>query len=147
MNILFVCTGNTCRSPMAAALLEDMAKNKGISLDVKSAGIYALDGQRATRGAIEALKYSNINIEDHRANIVHRDLLKEADLILTMARSHKLELISRFGDFHEKIYTLNEYAYGIEKDIADPFGGSINIYRNTKDEIETVLNEIVNKIQ
>lgn len=146
MNILFVCTGNTCRSPMAAALLEDMAKNKGIGLDVKSAGIYALDGQNATREAMEALKDNNINIEDHRASIVHRDLLNEADLILTMGKSHKSELVSRFGDFDEKIYTLNEYAYGVEKDIADPFGGNINIYRNTKEEIEKALEEIIGKL-
>ncbi|NLJ97706.1 MAG: low molecular weight protein arginine phosphatase [Tissierellia bacterium] len=147
MNILFVCTGNTCRSPMAAALLEEMARKEGMDIKVKSAGIFAQAGQKASKGAIHVLKMDGIDIEDtHKASMVSLDLLKEADLILTMGTSHKDALISRFKFVEGKTYTLKEYAYGIEEDIEDPFGGDIYIYNSTKDEIKDVLKDIIKKI-
>lgn len=146
MNILFVCTGNTCRSPMAQALLQDKAKKKGLDIVVKSAGVYALDGQNASMGAIKSLELEGIDIGDHRANIIHRGLLEEADLILTMGRSHKKLLIAKYDFVKNKAYTLKEYAYGIEEDVIDPFGGDINVYNNTKEEIDKALDEIVIKL-
>ena len=146
MNILFVCTGNTCRSPMAQALFEEKAKKKGLDIVVKSAGIYALDGESASKGAMESLKLEGINIEDHRASIIHRGLLEDADLILTMGRSHKESLISKYDFIEDKIYTLKQFAYGIEEDVVDPFGGDINVYNNTKEELDKALEEIVKKL-
>lgn len=145
MNILFVCTGNTCRSPMAQGLLEKMAKDRGLNINIKSAGIFALDGQRASKEAIEVLKEDGIDISSHRANMIHRDLLKEADLILTMSISHKEALIFKYDFVKEKIYTLKEYAYGIEEDILDPFGGNVTVYKNTKEEIAKALEEIIKR--
>lgn len=146
MNILFVCTGNTCRSPMAQALLEEKAKEIGISLNIKSAGIFALDGQRASKEAIEVLKADGIDISSHRANMIYRDLLEEADLILTMAVSHKGVLLSQYKFIKGKVYTLKEYAYGIEEDVVDPFGRDINVYKDTKEEIEKALEKIVGQL-
>lgn len=146
MNILFVCTGNTCRSPMAAALLEEMAGERNIDINVKSAGIYALDGQNASEGAIEVLKADGINIETHRANIIYRDLLEEADLILTMSASHKSVLLSKFDFIQGKVHTLKEYAYGIQEDVLDPFGGDFHIYKDTKEEIQKALEEIIKRL-
>jgi protein-tyrosine-phosphatase len=145
VNILFVCTGNTCRSPMAQGLLEKMAKDRGLNINIKSAGIFALDGQRASKEAIEVLKEDGIDISSHRANMIHRDLLKEADLILTMSISHKEALIFKYDFVKEKIYTLKEYAYGIEEDILDPFGGNVTVYKNTKEEIAKALEEIIKR--
>ncbi len=145
MNILFVCTGNTCRSPMAKALLEDMAQEKGIDINVKSAGIYALDGQSASKGAIEALKVEGIDIETHRASIIYKDLLEWADLILTMGISHKEILLSKYDFIRGKVYTLKEYAYDKEENVRDPFGGDIHIYNNTKEEIKEALKYIIRK--
>lgn len=147
MNILFVCTGNTCRSPMAAALLKDMAGAKGIDIDVKSAGLFALDGQNASRETVEVLKQDGIDIKSHRANMIHRDLLKEADLILTMSTSHKGALLSKYDFIDEKVYTLKEYAYGIQEDVADPFGRDVMIYKITKEEIHQALEEVIKKIK
>ncbi|CCQ94714.1 Low molecular weight protein-tyrosine-phosphatase ywlE [[Clostridium] ultunense Esp] len=143
MNILFVCTGNTCRSPMAQALLEEVAKEKGLDIKVKSAGIFALDGQEASKNAIEVLKSEGIDLRDHRARIIYRDLLEEADLILTMGISHKRVLLSKFDFIQGKIYTLKEYAYGKEEDIDDPFGGDIQAYDKAKVEIKEALKEMV----
>lgn len=146
MNILFVCTGNTCRSPMAQALLEEMAKEKKLDIKVKSAGVFALDGQVASINAIEVLKKERIDLTNHRARIVYRDLLEEADLILTMGKSHKDLLISKFDFIKGKIYTLKEYAYGKEEDIEDPFGGNINVYDKAKEEIKEALKVTIKKL-
>ena len=146
MNILFVCTGNTCRSPMAQTLLEEMAKEKGMDIKVKSAGVFALDGQRASNVAIEALKPEGIDLRSHRANIIHRGLLEEADLILTMGVSHKVALLSKFDFIDDKVYTLKEYAYGTEEDIDDPFGGDIHVYNKAKEEIKKALKKIIEQL-
>ena len=132
MNILFVCTGNTCRSPMAQGLLEDMAKKKGLNLVVKSAGIFALDGQRVSEEAVEALKEEGIDISDHKANMIHRDLVSEANIILTMSKSHKETLLSKYDFLKGKVFTLKEYAYGVEEDVLDPFGQDIDVYRKPR---------------
>lgn len=146
MNILFVCTGNTCRSPMAAALLQEMAKKEGMDIEIKSAGIFAQAGQGATQGAIQALKQEGIDIGDsHRARPVSKDLLEEADIILTMSISHKEALISNFNSIGGKLYTLKEYAYGVEGDIEDPFGGNLGVYNKTKADIKKALREIIDR--
>ncbi|GFN36846.1 low molecular weight protein arginine phosphatase [Tepidimicrobium xylanilyticum] len=146
MKILFVCTGNTCRSPMAQVLLEKIAKDKGLNIEVKSAGIFALDGQKASANAIEVMKQEGIDLENHRARIIHRDLLEEADLILTMSKSHKEALLSKFDFVKGKVYTLKEYAYGKEEDIEDPFGGDIRDYRRAKEEIKEALKQLTTLI-
>ncbi len=145
MNILFVCTGNTCRSPMAQGLLEDMAKKKGLNLVVKSAGIFALDGQRVSEEAVEALKEEGIDISNHKANMIHRDLVSEANIILTMSKSHKEALLSKYDFLKGKVFTLKEYAYGVEEDVLDPFGQDIDVYRKTKEDIKKALEEIIEK--
>lgn len=145
MNILFVCTGNTCRSPMAQALLEDIAKERDLDIAVKSAGVFAFDGQSVSQEAVQALEEEGIDISSHRASMIHRELLEDSDLILTMAKSHKEALISKYPFLREKVFTLKEYAYGIEEDILDPFGQGLDVYRNTKAEIKRALDEIIAK--
>ena len=147
MNILFVCTGNTCRSPMAQGILKEKAKENGLDIVVKSAGIYALDGQNASKNAVKSLALDDIDISSHRANIIHRDLVEEADLILTMGNSHREVLISKYDFIENKTYTLKKFAYGIDEDVRDPFGGDINVYNNTKEELKKALDEVVKKLK
>ena len=150
MEMLFVCTGNTCRSPMAEGLMNHMAKKNGLDIEAKSAGIFTWVGQNVSEEAVEVIKEEGIDISSHKSRLITRNLVEEADLILTMTVGHKEQLLSGYGcyDFLDgKIYTLKEYAYGVEEDIEDPFGRGIQAYKNAKDEIKEAIQEIIDNGQ
>lgn len=143
MKILFVCTGNTCRSPMAAGFMNKAAKENGLDAFAESAGIFAVDGQAATDEAIEAAKRYGVDISAHKATLLNDDMLKSSDLVLTMTQSHKQIL---FPIASEKIYTLNEYA-GIDGNIPDPFGGDLDEYVETAEHIAEAIDSVVQRLK
>lgn len=147
MNILFVCTGNTCRSPMAEGILRSLADEKGLEINVKSAGIAAFDGESAAENAIKAMEEIGIDIKNHKSRILHRELVRNSNLILTMSRSHKDMILRAYPESEKKVFTLKEYAYKEEGDIIDPFGGSLKTYQDTRDEIANCIEKIINKEQ
>ncbi|SDJ28600.1 low molecular weight protein arginine phosphatase [Salimicrobium halophilum] len=104
MNILFVCTGNTCRSPMAEAILKD----KRNDFSVASAGIFAGEGQPISEGSRQVLEEEGVEV-DHASQPVTQDLLAWADLILTMTERHKQALAMQYDGHDEKLFTLKEY--------------------------------------
>lgn len=104
MNILFVCTGNTCRSPMAEGLL----KKKMPRMNVQSAGVFAGYGNTANGNAIKALREQGVDL-DHKSQPVTDKLLDWADIVLAMTTQHKQSLILDFPDHQNKYYTLKEY--------------------------------------
>lgn len=105
-NILFICTGNTCRSPMAEAVLRSKA---GDRFNVRSAGVFAAAGQPAAKAASKVLSSKGIEF-NHRSTLLNEELVEWADVILTMTQSHKSFVLQQFPKSVEKVYMLKEYA-------------------------------------
>jgi protein-tyrosine-phosphatase len=143
MKIVFVCTGNTCRSPMAAALFRQL---KGEDIVVSSAGLSAIPGEPATPEAVQALAEQGIALEEHRARLLSADLVREADLLLTMTGGHRAQCRRQFPDAADKVFTLGEFAGEATTDVPDPFGLPLEIYRQTAAELERLVRLIILKL-
>jgi len=140
-SVLFVCTGNICRSPMAEALFRGMLNERapdGQSWRVESAGTWADEGIPASRYAVQVMAERGINISAHTARTIQRDSLETFDLILTMEPEHKEVLKTKFPDLEQRIFLLTEMI-GSNDPIADPYGGSLEEYRETARIIDQVL--------
>ena len=131
--ILFVCTGNTCRSPMAEGLMAKLIDDKGIEdVITESAGISAFFNDPPTENAILALKEKGIDISDHRSQRINMQLIAESSLIVALSQSH----YDILKDYAEKKLVL------LGDGIPDPFGGDLDIYRECRDSIEAALPKI-----
>lgn len=127
---------------MAEGILKSIAKEKGLDIDVKSVGISAWDGSPVSKNSIEAMKKIGIDISEYRSTQIHRDLVEEFDLILTLSLGHREFILSKFPTSKNKVFTLLEYAYGVEKDVVDPYGGNLLCYEETRDEIHRAIMEM-----
>ncbi|MEM5648154.1 low molecular weight protein arginine phosphatase [Bacillus cereus] len=139
--VLFVCTGNTCRSPMAEALLRH---HGGDRFEVQSVGVFAYPGSDASVYAKEALAEKGISI-NHAAQQVNETLLDWADIVVTMTENHKHIVLGHYPSVEKKLNTLYGLTEGIGKDISDPFGGSLSIYKKTLDEMEKLVQTLLKK--
>ncbi|WP_100405723.1 low molecular weight protein arginine phosphatase [Bacillus solitudinis] len=137
--VLFVCTGNTCRSPLAEALLREKA---GDSVEVKSAGVQAFPGESASEGTRRVLEKRGITLQ-HQAQMVTAELVEWADLILTMTVSHRDLVVQHYQNNADKVYTLKEYAGKDDLDISDPIGGPLEAYEKTAQEIEQSIKVVI----
>jgi len=145
--ILLVCTGNICRSPLAEALLERALAERGIEgFDVSSAGTGAWDGAPVSEGAYLVGLERGLDLSGHRARLLTRELVEAADLVLTMARHHRARVDELGGEGH--VFVLGEYAgrEGDEAEVSDPFGGDLGVYRDTCSELEALVQTAVERI-
>jgi len=140
--ILLVCTGNICRSPMAAGFLRKKLRQEGLEgkYRVRSAGVWALENQPPSAFACQVLAEWGIDISGHRSHNLTLEDMEEADLILTMGQGQAEAIRMEFPQHAPKVYPLSEMA---EKhyDIYDPYGGSLQEYRQCAREIEKLINE------
>lgn len=147
MHILLVCTGNTCRTPMAEALLRSLAARRGLTdLVVSSAGTGAWDGAPASEGAYLVGLEHGLDLSAHRARLLSPELAESADLILTMSRSHRQRALGVTPE--EKVHVLGEYAgfTGESAEVPDPYGGDIADYRETYHRLEQMLEAVVGRL-
>ena len=131
MKYLFVCTGNTCRSPMAAALC-NMYYNEKIA---DSAGIFATDSDCASDGAITAMRDYGIDLTSHRSKRITPELIKSAQFIIPMTENHRLTLMM-LGVSPEKIKSIGE--------ISDPFGSSVDVYKDCAKQLFDMVKNLEN---
>jgi protein-tyrosine-phosphatase len=148
-NILLVCTGNTCRSPMAKALLQkilqERAPGSAEEFHISSAGLTTGPGLPASKYAIAVMEERGIDIKGHRSQPVDASLVQAADLVLAMTDVQREYLWDRFPTRKENIFTLAEFA-GIAGEVADPFGGGQAIYEECAAQLEYILNRVAERL-
>jgi len=136
--LVFVCTGNICRSPMAAALFQARAERMGDAVRVESAGTWGVDGQPASAAGKVVMGERGISLDQHIARTVDREILERATLVLVMTRSHRDGLVAEFPFARQKIRLLS-HVNGMEYDIADPYGKPVEAYRLCADDLEELI--------
>jgi protein-tyrosine-phosphatase len=137
MRILFVCTGNTCRSALADAIARKVIIERGLGdVDVLSAGTSAWDGAPASDGALLVGMERGLDLSQHRSQMLTRELVEHSDLVLAMG-PHHLERIEALGG-SGRAYLITDYAsYGSSaRPVTDPIGAELDVYRSTADELE-----------
>src|SRR5215831_19978789 len=143
--ILFICTGNVCRSPMAEGILRQAVQGRG-NYRVMSAGLGAMEEQPPSPYAVQAVRELGIDISNQRSRMLTPALVHQADYIFGMTHNHIDTVVLLFPQAAEKTFLLREFDETLdlfEKDISDPIGGSFEVYLNCRDQIEQGIASLI----
>ena len=132
--IAFVCTGNTCRSPMAEAIFNKEAEERGIDVRACSFGLAAVSGMSASRHAVEVCAEIGVDLSGFKSHFIYDYDLSDFDKLYCMSGEHSQILTQSVGVAKDRVEVL---------DIADPYGGSVEIYRMCRDMIKLAAEEIL----
>lgn len=148
IHVIFICTGNICRSAMADGYLKYRLRqlNKEQEILVSSAGTHAIQGEKATEYAKRAIKNFGADISSHTATTIEKSKILKADYILVMTQRHKKDVIARFPELADKVKLLGEYAANKDyEEIDDPWGYNLNVYEKCAKEIVDSIEGFIKK--
>ncbi len=144
-NVVFICTGNVCRSPMAEGFYRQLTESDD-SIVASSAGISAFDGQAASRHSVEVMKHEGIDISGHTSRMLTPEIVDQATLIFGMTCGHRDAVQMMFPESREKVFVLREFLVGpdadFDLDVSDPIGGSLDEYVRTRNLIKEALQSV-----
>jgi protein-tyrosine-phosphatase len=145
--VLFVCTANVCRIPMAQETFNVLVEDEGLPLRAESAGTAALEGEPMAPNAVTALEEAGIHPRLHRARQVSATMMEEAELVLAMGPRHAAALHRLEGDPALGIHTLSGYATGgAGEEVPDPYGLTMIAYRSTLRQIYEYVERVVDRL-
>ena len=148
--VVFVCTANVCRSPMAEKLFEQALQESSVKkkIQVFSAGISAMDGDKASENSIEACKEIVIDLNDHRSSALTRATLQNASAVFCMTESHRA-LMQMYFELPENspVFLMREFAEQGPKELPDPYGQGMEVYRACRENMKEALPSIINWVE
>jgi protein-tyrosine-phosphatase len=146
--LLFVCSGNTCRSPLAEGIAKiKFPQSLSEDIEITSAGSSAIEGVPASDLAVRVASEHGIDISQHKTRLLSRSLVKQADLIVTMSSKHRQTVGILEPSALEHTYLLTDFCDDAAGDVPDPINGDIHVYRRTFQIIEKCLDSVKHRLK